>query len=212
MKKMELNETYSYGTQMVRRDVYHLLKTYFNNLKGKLLLDVGCGDGKIAMFLRDKGGIVVTGVDPDPNAKNKFKQNTGGKFYLLKAEEMPFKEEFDIVFYNTALHHTDDPQEALKRSFKALKQGGILLFVEPIYDNPFRKLEFLIRKAEEKWGDKPYTILDYKNWVEEAGFKILIFKTKYYPPTSLNRIYPRFSKIIDFIMNRWGHLICMAKK
>ncbi len=97
------------------------------NLKGKLVLDVGCGSGRYSE-VAGKYGANVIGIDLSYSVDAAFK-NLGSKknIHIIQADvfELPFKEEiFDYIFSIGVLHHTPNTQKAFKCLPKFLKSGG----------------------------------------------------------------------------------------
>jgi ubiquinone/menaquinone biosynthesis C-methylase UbiE len=99
-------------------------------LKGKHLLEVGCGLGYDSLeFL--KRGVRVTATDLTPNAVNMARRH----FELegVQAEDvrvanglaLPFEDEtFDAVWANGVLHATGDTERAIQEVWRVLKPGG----------------------------------------------------------------------------------------
>jgi trans-aconitate methyltransferase len=105
-------------------------------LKGdEVLLDVGCGDGKItAEIAKALPHGRVVGVDSSSGminlAKSTFPQkvNANLSFELMDARKLIFQGEFDVVFSNAALHWIVDQATVLQGVERSLKAGGRLLF------------------------------------------------------------------------------------
>ncbi len=100
-------------------------------LNGKeALLDIGCGDGKvtaeIAQVLTE--GTVI-GVDSSKEMVQLAKQNFPPKswpnlsFDQQDAQHLNFKEQFDVIFSNAALHWVLDHTPVLIGIYQALKSG-----------------------------------------------------------------------------------------
>jgi 2-polyprenyl-3-methyl-5-hydroxy-6-metoxy-1,4-benzoquinol methylase len=69
---------------------------------GERILDLGCGDGVLTKKLADLGCEVVA-VDSSVlqiEAARKLGLNASA----ISGEDLPYKEEFDAVFSNAALH------------------------------------------------------------------------------------------------------------
>jgi trans-aconitate methyltransferase len=99
------------------------------------VLDVGCGDGKITVEIAralPKGRVV--GVDSSPNmiklAKASFPQERYPNlcFMQMDAQHLSFKEEFDCIFSNAALHWVKNHKSVLAGVCQSLKPSGRLLF------------------------------------------------------------------------------------
>ena len=100
---------------------------------GERALDVGCGPGRHAVALAQKG-VAVTGVDVsrrflDLAAERARSANVSASFFEVDARRMPFDEEFDAVISICqgafGLMGTDDSL-VLRRMTEALKPGGRL--------------------------------------------------------------------------------------
>jgi len=96
-------------------------------LKGKLVLDVGCGMGRFSDVVSRWGGEVV-GIDLT-TAVDACNRNIGSRpnVHLAQANvfELPFKPEtFDYIFSIGVLHHTPSTQRAFDQLPKLLKPGG----------------------------------------------------------------------------------------
>ena len=104
-------------------------------LKGnEALLDIGCGDGKITAELAKylPNGRVV-GIDSSAQMI-KLAQNTFPKldcpnlsFQVMETRKLIFKNEFDIIFSNAALHWIVD-QKAVLEGSKKPKNGWKIAF------------------------------------------------------------------------------------
>ncbi len=102
--------------------------------ENEALLDIGCGDGKITAGLAKcltKGRAV--GVDSSAQmiklAKNTFSTEDypNLSFQGMDARNLTFREEFDIVFSNAALHWIVDQKPVLEGVRRSLKPKGRLI-------------------------------------------------------------------------------------
>lgn len=95
------------------------------------ILDLGCGDGVLTEQLSElvPDGKVV-GIDASVGmiaaAQSRSKPNL--TFVQMDINDMDFQNEFDAIFSNAALHWVKDHGRLLKNSFRALKDGGRLLW------------------------------------------------------------------------------------
>lgn len=90
--------------------------------QGEKILDLGCGNGELALILQQQG-CIVTGIDSSISQVNAAREN-GVEVCLLKAEEMEFTSYFDAVYSNAAMHWMLRQEEVIDRVFNSLIPGG----------------------------------------------------------------------------------------
>ncbi len=106
-------------------------------LAGKIVLDVGCGDGTLASEFHRRGASFVIGCDPDPRmiakaASRAATESGGGTRYMLaRAEELPFHDRsFDLASTVTVLSFVEQRARAIGELARILKPGGRLVIGE----------------------------------------------------------------------------------
>lgn len=105
------------------------------NVSGRTVLDVGCGEGDLALVLA-KRGADVTGIDSSAamiGAAGRRTKRHGVDivFQRADAEWLPFHpEEFDIVTVVSMLCFLEDADPVLQEIARALKPGGRLVIGE----------------------------------------------------------------------------------
>jgi trans-aconitate 2-methyltransferase len=99
------------------------------------LLDIGCGDGKITELISKKLSLgKVLGIDSSKDmirfAKQKFTNDRfpNLSFQTADACDFLFKNEFDVIYSNAALHWIEDQLCILKNAYNSLKRNGRILF------------------------------------------------------------------------------------
>ena len=111
-------------------------------LRGKTILDLGCGMGDASMYFALRGAKVYA-IDISPEMIKLVKRIARKLGYsrqitakVMVAEKLEFSSStFDYVFGNGILHHVV-PDMALKEVYRVLKPGGVATFIEPLGYNP----------------------------------------------------------------------------
>jgi SAM-dependent methyltransferase len=109
-------------------------------LRGRAVLDYGCGHGMAAVVFA-RAGATVTAFDLSPGyvAEAEARAKTNGvavRFAVADAEELPFADaSFDAVWGNAILHHLD-LRRAGAELYRVLKPDGVAVFCEPWGGNP----------------------------------------------------------------------------
>ncbi|OWK45139.1 class I SAM-dependent methyltransferase [Fimbriiglobus ruber] len=117
------------------------------DVRGKAVLDYGCGHGMAAVVLARRGAA-VTAFDLSPGyvreAEARAAANSvAGTFVVADGERLPFPDaSFDAVWGNAVLHHLDLAVAGAELA-RVLKPGGVAVFCEPWGGNPV--LEFARR-------------------------------------------------------------------
>lgn len=106
------------------------------DLRGRRVLDVGCGDGTYSLLACQAGGRVI-GVDISSAmlaaARRRAQTQCPGaiEWYQASADRLPFKSQvFDIVMAVTTLCFVEDPRRAVLEAARVLHPGGRLILGE----------------------------------------------------------------------------------
>src|SRR3712207_8296124 len=94
------------------------------------VLEVGCGEGELALTLA-RAGHSVTAIDP--------RAPEGAIFQRVRLEEFSETGPFDSVVAILSLHHVEDFGSALDKIVSLLRTGGALVVVEFVWDRIDRK-------------------------------------------------------------------------
>ena len=98
-------------------------------LKNKVVLDMGCGTGILAILAAKKAANIVHGIDIDANcvlnSQENAKRNKQNKIIFRQSDTPPKEEEFyDYIFANITKNVLS---QHLKSYYKCLKIGGSLI-------------------------------------------------------------------------------------
>jgi SAM-dependent methyltransferase len=118
------------------------------DLKGKLVLDVGCGMGRFA-DVATRWGAKVVGIDLSAAAEAAQRNLADREFAAFQADvfALPFAtESFDCIYSIGVLHHTPNCEHAVKALPQFLKPGGTLaVWLYSAY-NPWYRFSDVYRK------------------------------------------------------------------
>lgn len=198
--RLKSNKEYIKFENFQSRIVMDSLKAKGIHLKGKKLLDVGCGRGGYSQKFLEEGAY-LTALD----ITLRYFQNVKGvRFVLGDAVKMPFKDgSFDIVFCSSLIEHIKTPGSMIKEIKRVLVYGGICYlsfppFWSPVGSHQFKPFHYLGEKAAIKLSrtfrhvrshryDDIYgqlhkrTIRQVKGLIKKNGLKIKSISTRMSP-------------------------------
>lgn len=100
------------------------------NIKGKKILDIGCGNGDLCMRLVSHGAEVV-GLDGSKNMIDAARINFSGCEYVvcdMMTEELPFEDDyFDIVTAKLSMMYFSSLKVVSSKINKSLKENGLFV-------------------------------------------------------------------------------------
>lgn len=112
----------------------------FKEIKGKKILELGCGSGKSLEYLANKGASELWGIDiSEEQINNAKKLNIHNSHFIISPMEedtnIP-KNYFDYVLTLYSIGYSSDPIKTIKLSSSYLKQNGkfILSWTHPLFN------------------------------------------------------------------------------
>lgn len=111
---------------------WHQLKPLFPDLRGKTVLDLGCGYGWHCKFAAENGAGAVLGIDQSEKMIAEARRRNGDsrieyRVCGIGGYDYP-AERFDLVISNLALHYVEDLDAVYRMVHRTLKGGGRFLF------------------------------------------------------------------------------------
>lgn len=112
------------------------------DVRGKRVLDLGCGDGWFSVILA-KRGAHVTAFDVSIEAIRTAQQRAAANdvtdrtdFAVASAYHLPFAtDSFDLIAGMAILHHVTEKETVARELRRILKPGGRGVFMEPLGDS-----------------------------------------------------------------------------
>ncbi|MBU1198754.1 MAG: class I SAM-dependent methyltransferase [Nanoarchaeota archaeon] len=174
---------------------YYFVNEMLGNIKGKTILDYGCGSGKFTRHLRNKGAKLI-GVDISENAIKiaKEKSQKDILFKTIKNSKLDFinNDSIDTVistYVFCAIKEANEIQEAFNQIYSKLKSKGDFVMLDPHPDSTGYHFISVYREKPKKFEietpvkiklsgmksafyDYYKSVDNYIEMMENAGFEI----------------------------------------
>ncbi len=180
-----------------------IMKSMLPCLKGKSILDLGCGDGNMSAYFMENGAKRVYGIDISENMineANKLYADENRKFDVMKMEDISkINEKFDVVYSSLAFHYIEDFDKLLADIHNLLNENGVLIFSQ---ENPVESASIFnrvdLKNRIDIDGKRYYLLSDYANEGERNNFWNGVQVTKYHRTycTLVNSLIKKF-KIVE---------------
>ena len=164
-----VDETFTSVTAIENR---HILSR-FGDVRGKRVMDYGCGVAEGGVFFA-KLGARVTAVDVSEGmletAKRLARQHgVEIETRVVTSQQIPAADdEFDLVYGNGVLHHVP-LDTAIPELARVLKPTGLGCFIEPLPYNPAINVYRQIAKEVRTDDEKPVSFADIERFRSSFG-------------------------------------------
>lgn len=106
------------------------MKELLDDLRGKLVLMLGCGSGEETSLLEEYGATDMIGVDLSSEsvrlAQATYPHHT---FVIGDMHQLEFDDEsFDFIYSSLTIHYSKAPEKVYEEMHRILKPGGMMLF------------------------------------------------------------------------------------
>ena len=144
--------------------------------RGARVLDVACGGGKwLIAVARRFPATELVGVEfePDSVARAMRHVSEAGLGQRIRIEprtipDMPFRQQFDLVYIQDALHELEDPVTSLQAAWAAVAPGGELVVLE--WCLPEDPADSQSLQAQLLWGIQIDELYQGTRMLTHAGF------------------------------------------
>ncbi|MFL5815136.1 MAG: class I SAM-dependent methyltransferase [Bdellovibrionia bacterium] len=154
VSQIEVDALFESGSCPENRQVIR----WMGDLRGKRVLDIGCGLGESSVYFAKKGAL-VTAVDISPGmlqVTNRLASRHGVAVETVEASAMDLSQvsdgQYDFVYAANLLHHVDI-EAFLNQVQPKLKPGGSAVFWDPVHYNPviqvYRHMATQVRTPDE---------------------------------------------------------------
>lgn len=179
-----------YGEKsLVQRNAARKLFDLLDPRGDESILDVACGPGHLTRWLAGSTTGKVVGTDISEGMVNEAGAAYAEiEFRQVAAEDMDYRDEFDIVFCNSALQWFTDAGGAVRAMFAALKKPGKLGLACPATCEFAPWFGRIVAAAARRgdiargfqhwrspWFQLP-AVTDYQAFFEESGFDTALIR------------------------------------
>jgi len=200
---------------------YNLIKLVIAKIKGKIILDIGCGRGFLIDVLNKKGKKTF-GIEPNKELIRLAKKNNPNLNIIKgKAEDIDkcFKKKVDTITMVDVLEHIKDDDNQIKKVYKHLNKKSQLILVVPAFPS-------LYGKRDKNMGHyRRYSKKKLIDLIKKKGFKNIkirywnmlgflpyfisekILKKELNTKLRTNKKKSIFARAISTILNFWFCLI-----
>lgn len=176
-----------------------------SSLKGKRVIDVGCGDGtSTAQMLEVGRPAELLGFDVAAEgiriASERFGELPGLEFKvgsIFDTAEIAGGR-WDLAVVRGVLHHVDDASGALREVGRVADE---IVVIEPNGYNPVLKVIEKVSRYHREHEEKSYPPRSLRRWVREAGYRVsettYAGQVPFFCPDPLARVLKRVEPLAE---------------
>lgn len=182
-------------------------------LKGKAVLDLGCGYGCGSLFLAQSGAKRVLGIDLSEKMLDVAQKDFCHPLVEYRRMDMEdlsqLTEAFDLVYSSLAFHYVEDFLKLAKDIYRLLKSGGVLLFSQehPIVTATMNCKGHYNLSQDGEYAS--YTFSDYGRGGKRIGHWFIDGVENYHRPmgeivTTLSQTGFRIEALVEPLPEPWA--------
>jgi 2-polyprenyl-3-methyl-5-hydroxy-6-metoxy-1,4-benzoquinol methylase len=195
-----------FDARMNRYEVTKRLRIVFeealtgHDLRGRRLLDAGCGTGLFSRVAVERGAA-VTSLDVGHRLLEQVARKTQSERVVGDVAALPFDDgTFDYVICTEVIEHTLEPERAVTELVRVLRPGGTLVLTTPnkVWHPAIRlatKLRLRPYEGIENW----VSFRGLRRWLERSGMEL----TRYGGFNALPFVHPILYRPND-LLDRFG--------
>jgi SAM-dependent methyltransferase len=210
LKAIPVREAFEAPTALENRFILQRM----GDLRGKRLLDIGCGLGESSVFFALQGAqVTATDLSPGMVATAAALGRLHGvqvEGIVSPGEDLAVpSDHYDVVYAANTLHHVTDREKLVTHIHRALRPGGLVFLWDPLAYNPiiniYRKMATQVRTPDES----PLTFRDValvRKYFPDALhrefwiFSLALFLKYYF----IDRIHPNQQRYWKLIYKETG--------
>ncbi len=168
------------------KKLYNFTLEEMNTSNPGTILDIGAGPGKLTVMVANKfPKAKIYAIDPSKymveTEKNNFKKaNINAQCSLGSSRNIPFENNFDLIFSSLSFHHWKEKEKSLEIILNKLNLNGNLIIIEFLNDyyksniSPYKKHSLSKKDVELLNFDGFEKTTDIKNNFIALKFKRLV--------------------------------------
>lgn len=166
--------------KIFKKDFYQRIGG-LNQFKGRIVLDLGCGDGEDSLQIANFAKKVI-GVDILNNESWKKNKRKNLVFKISAAEKLPFaNNSFTGLFLKDVIHHVQDTEKTMKEIKRVTTDDAVIILIEGNRYNPL----FYVHMTK----------MNQHEHLSQNQFKKLVLK--YFPKARFKHFESHFVPYID---------------
>jgi len=148
------------------KEYFKIILNYLKKKNNKIdLIDIGCASGDFLKLVSDKKNFSLTGVDFSQKSINLAKIKVPEANFLIRdlKKDLRIKKKFNICTCLGTLSVFDNTFEIINKLIKVTKNGGELVFFDPVNEYDVNVLVRYQKSFVKKMNGYQHSILFLKN-------------------------------------------------
>ncbi|HMR64436.1 MAG TPA: methionine biosynthesis protein MetW [Anaerolineae bacterium] len=139
---------------------------------GASVLDVGCGEGLLLQYLRDKLAVKGLGIDISREAA-KLAKTRGVEVIIGDILTLELAKKYDYIILSEIVEHIANPEQVVTKLKNQFTKGLIISIPNIGYYQ--HRLRLLLGSFPVQWNIHPsehlryWTVTDFENWLDQLG-------------------------------------------